>query len=101
MKRYVLSSAAQSDLTQIRDYILNDAGIRVARHLLAAIISAFRTLARSPGLGHRRDDLTERSELRFWPVYSYLIVYRVDKTPLSIIAVLHAKRDVPALLERR
>jgi hypothetical protein len=57
---------------------------------------------RSSGLrngpqGHRRPDVTDR-KVRFWPVGSYLVVYRADSTPLQIAAILHGARDVPTVL---
>jgi hypothetical protein len=36
--------------------------------------------------------------LRFRSVFSYLIVYRLGKKPVHVIAILHGKRDVAALL---
>ena len=51
-----------------------------------------------PGLGHRRQDLTDRP-LKFWSVYSYLIVYDPTNSPLTVIAVLHSARDVAHLLK--
>jgi antitoxin ParD1/3/4/toxin ParE1/3/4 len=56
-----------------------------------------RRLAEAPGLGHLRDDLTDEP-LRFWAVYSYLIVYRPETDPLEIVRVLHGARDVRAVL---
>jgi plasmid stabilization system protein ParE len=60
---------------------------------------AFQRLADMPGLGHRRNDLTKR-DLRFWSVYSYLVIYR-ESDPLLIVAVLHGKRNVKRLLKER
>jgi plasmid stabilization system protein ParE len=37
--------------------------------------------------------------VRFWKVYSYLIVYDPATAPLGIIAVLHGARDVEQLLK--
>jgi len=102
MNPYVLTAEAQDDLRQIRDYVLNEGGFRVARHVVGSLVAEFRALARTPGQGHMRDDLTERKELRFWSVFSYLIIiYRIDKKPLNIIAILHGKRDVERLLKDR
>jgi plasmid stabilization system protein ParE len=36
--------------------------------------------------------------LRFWTVYSYLIIYRAEARPLEIVRVLHASRDIQKLL---
>lgn len=101
MSRYVLTTEAQQDLKQIRDYLLREAGSRVARHVTSSIVAAFHSLVRAPGQGHRRADLTSRDELRFWSVFFYLIVYRIDRNPLSVIAVIHGKRNVEALLNDR
>jgi plasmid stabilization system protein ParE len=73
----------------------------VARHVLVALVAEFRALAKTPGQGHRRDDFTGREELRFWSVFSSLIVYRIDKKPLGIIAILHGKRDAEQVLKER
>jgi plasmid stabilization system protein ParE len=69
--------------------------------VVGSIVREFHVLARTPGQGHRRDDLTQREELRFWSVFSYLIVFRIDRKPFTIIAILHAKRDVQQLLNER
>lgn len=101
MRRYALTPEAASDLREIRDYVLAEGGPRAARRVLAAIVGACRSIAQVPGQGHRREDLTERGELRFRSVFSYLIVYRVDKNPLNVVAILHGKRDVRSALATR
>jgi len=83
MKRYVLTAEAQLDLRQIRDHVVDTGGVRASRYVVAAIVSGFRAVARMPGQGHRREDLTKRDELRFWSVFSYLIVYRIDREPIT------------------
>jgi plasmid stabilization system protein ParE len=57
-------------------------------------------LGRTPGMGHRREDLTSYSVL-FWPVGAYLIIYRAGRHPIEIVAVTQGSRDIPALLSRR
>jgi toxin ParE1/3/4 len=37
--------------------------------------------------------------LRFWPVYSYLIIYRPELRPLQVVRILHGSRDVRRILE--
>jgi toxin ParE1/3/4 len=101
MSRYVLTPEAAADLREIRDYVLEQGSPRAARYVVGAIISACRSVALTPGQGHRRPDLTSRNELRFRSVFSYLIVYRLGKKPVHVIAILHGKRDVAALLSVR
>lgn len=98
MRAYVLTELAQADLTKIFDYIEREnaaAAVRVA----GALRAATRLLAERPGIGHVRLDLA-KEDIRFWPVFSYLIVYRRDTEPLEIVRVLHGATDVRRLLER-
>ena len=55
-------------------------------------------LADNPGLGHLRRDLTTKP-VRFWPVYSYLVIYDPDARPLEVVRILNGYRDVAALLK--
>ncbi len=72
----------------------------MADRVEAVILTKMVTLAETPLLGHWRRDLTS-ANVRFSRVYSYLIVYRPDTFPLQIVAVLHAARDVSAILGNR
>jgi toxin ParE1/3/4 len=54
-------------------------------------------LAEFPQLGHIRDDLTDLP-VKFWPVYSYLIVYNPKSDPLEIVRVLSGALDIPEIL---
>jgi toxin ParE1/3/4 len=94
---YVLSPEARDDLRDIRDYLVSQGGRRLARYVLQDITKAFRLLASRPGVGHLRQDLTPLP-VKFWPVFSYLIVYDPTAQPIAIVRVLHGRRDVPAIL---
>jgi hypothetical protein len=37
--------------------------------------------------------------VRFFPVYSFLIIYDPARTPLEIVRVLCGAQDIPAILE--
>jgi plasmid stabilization system protein ParE len=39
--------------------------------------------------------------VKFFSVYSYLIVYRPESSPLQVVAILHGHRDVERLLRDR
>ena len=56
-------------------------------------------LAANPGLGHLRRDLTSKP-VRFWPVYSYLVIYDPAARPLEVVCILSGYRDVAAMLNR-
>jgi plasmid stabilization system protein ParE len=97
--RYVLSPDAQPDLRDIREYLHREAGLAVARHVLREITNAMRFLSFMPGAGHLRQDLTEEP-MKFWQVFSYLIVYDPLARPIGIARVVHASPDIAALLSR-
>lgn len=96
MTPFVLTPAATRDLEEIRGYLAADSP-KLADRVLDKIETAIRKLARTPAIGHLREDLADRRH-RFFLVYSYLIVYRPDPRPLQVIRVLHASRDVRSLL---
>jgi plasmid stabilization system protein ParE len=101
MSRYALTTEAQEDLRGIRQHLIEEAGSRVACYVLTKFVASFRVLASTPSIGHLREDLTTREDLRFWRVFSYLIVYRLGSKPLAVVAVLHGKRDVAGVLRQR
>jgi toxin ParE1/3/4 len=100
VKRYRLSPEAQGDLTDIKQHLMRERGARVARYVIAEIRHGLQFLAANPGAGHRRDDLTDEP-VKFWPVFSYLIVYAPDMTPLGVARVLHGSQDLETLFRNR
>ncbi|MBZ5626581.1 MAG: type II toxin-antitoxin system RelE/ParE family toxin [Acidobacteriia bacterium] len=99
MMGYVLSVDADLDLDEIWEYIAAD-NIDAADRWIGKLFDAFEALARTPGMGHKREDLTDYP-VRFWPVGSYLILYRAEQRPIEIVAVTQGSRDIPAFLRRR
>jgi plasmid stabilization system protein ParE len=97
MSRFVLTPAARADLTEISDYISRD-NPNAARRVRDELRTAMQKLAEMPEMGHYRRDLADEP-LRFWPVYSYLIIYRSEARPVQVVRVLHGARDVRRLLE--
>jgi len=96
---YVLSADADFDLDEIWEYIVAD-NLDAADRWIGKLFDAFEALGQTPGLGHRREDLTPYPIL-FWPVGSYLIIYRAGRRPIEIVAVTQGSRDIPAFLGRR
>jgi toxin ParE1/3/4 len=99
-RRYVLAPEAALDLVQIWRYIQKQSSLEMADRVEAVIRDRFAFLAENPGAGHWRKNLTEEV-VKFFPVYSYLIVYRPETTPLQIVSILHGRRDVERLLKDR
>lgn len=96
MPRFLLTRAAAADLEEIRDFVARDRPMAADR-LLAALHAAMLRLTEHPEIGALRDDLADEP-LRFWPVSAYLIAYRPHTSPLQVVRVVHASRDVRALL---
>ena len=99
---FELTTQATEDLDAIWWFIAEDnrdAADRVEREILATC----RRLAKHPRMGTRRQDITPLP-VRFWTVTkfpNYVIVYRPETVPLQVVAVLHGKRDLKEILERR
>jgi plasmid stabilization system protein ParE len=102
MSSFVVTPRAKADIFDIWAYIADhnqDAADRVEQ----AIFDACAFLAEAPDRGHFRPDLTPRP-LRFWTLSrypNYVIVYRPEKPPLRIVAVMQGKRDIQHILKRR
>jgi plasmid stabilization system protein ParE len=95
---YRLTKRAEADIEAIADFIAADS-IDAAVKVIVALEDAFALLASRPSIGHARDDLTDRP-LKFWSVYSYLVVYEPASDPLIIVAVLHGARNVAQISRR-
>ena len=97
--RFRFTPEAEAQLAEIVDYIAEDSQ-DAARRVLNGVHEALEKLAEMPEMGHAREDLTARP-VKFWGVYSYLIVYDPASSPLSVIAVLRGVRDIEQLLKDR
>lgn len=97
MKRFKLSPEAARDIRGIWAYLAQDS-TRAARRVRLQIFDACRKIAATPGIGHRREDLTDKPVL-FWPVDRYLIIYRDASKAVEIVRVLHGALDIASRLE--
>ena len=98
MKRFVLTRPAERDVEQLNGFSVQNAGPVIARKVLQEIQAAMKVLGRQPGAGHSRTDLTDLP-VNFWPLRSYLIIYRADIRPLQILRVLHGTQDIESILQ--
>lgn len=71
----LVSPEAEEDLDRIWRYLLSEAGLDTANRVQAEVVEAIEGLARNPGKGHKRSDLTDQDVL-FYNLYQYLLVYR-------------------------
>jgi antitoxin ParD1/3/4/toxin ParE1/3/4 len=98
MSRFRIASSAARDLADITAYLVEEDPAAAVR-VLAKLREAMARLGRHPGIGHRRRDLSRDSALRFWPVYSWLIIYEANVQPIRVVRVLRGERDIERLLD--
>ena len=94
---YRLSRRAQQDVREIWAYIARDS-VDAAGRVENAFAEAAERLCLFPGMGHPRDDSPNPNYL-FWPVYSYLLVYRVRGKTLTIVRIIDGRRNVRRALK--
>ena len=99
MSGYILGGDTVLDLEAIWSYIAADS-IDAADRWIAKLFEAFEALGQTPGMGHKREDLT-RFPILFWPIGAYLVIYRTQSGPIEIVAVTQGSRDIPGFLNRR
>lgn len=87
----VLAPAAQSDLSEIYLYTLDNWGSQQAQAYLANIKQAFKDLRRKPDLGRERNPLGQG--VRSMNCQKHVIFYRYINTEIQIIRVLHGRQD--------
>ncbi|HUO08270.1 MAG TPA: type II toxin-antitoxin system RelE/ParE family toxin [Phycisphaerae bacterium] len=95
--RFELTAGARLDVLSIWNHLAEEASIEVADYVLRDIEKAIEKVVESPGIGHSRQDLTNRA-LLFYRVHSYFVVYRRDTVPLRVVRVIHGAQDIGTLL---
>jgi len=86
-----ITRRADADVRAICRYIAQD-NPDAADKLDARLHEEMWKLVRTPGIGHRRADVTN-ARYRFWVVGKYVIAYRVEKATVVISRVIHGARD--------
>jgi plasmid stabilization system protein ParE len=69
--------------------------------MLSEFVETFHCLCRTPGAGHKREDLAEDRPILFWPMRDYLVLYKPGTDPLQIVTIVRASRDIPRIIGRR
>lgn len=98
--KFVLSPQAARDIAEIWQYVADSSSDATADRVESVIYEKIELIANRPGLGHVRKDLTTEN-VKFFPVYAYLVVYRPESKPVQVVAVIHGRRDVERLLPER
>ena len=97
MSGYFLVPQARVDLREILSYIADDS-VDASYKVLDRFLEIFDLLGENPDMGHFRDDLTTHP-VRFFPVYSYLVVYLAGSNPVEIVRVLGGAQDIESILK--
>lgn len=93
---YELSLQAEQDVEDIFDYTLEKFGLEQAVTYTSELEPVFYQLVANPELGQSRHEI--RKGLRSVSYRSHVIFYRILKTRIRIVRVLHSARDLPRLL---
>jgi toxin ParE1/3/4 len=88
---------AELDLLDIWDYIADDSFER-ADQFLDRIESKLQALARTPGMGKRREELLPG--LQSFPIGNYVVFYRASEDGIDVIRVLRGSRDIEEIFRQ-
>jgi toxin ParE1/3/4 len=88
---------AELDLWEIWDYIADDSLDR-ADDFLDRVEEKLRSLARTPGMGRRREELLPG--LQSFPVGNYVVFYRAIDGGIDVIRILHGSRDIEEIFRQ-
>lgn len=94
--RVVWTPISKADILEIGSYLSLIASQATVESLLLSIHSAGEGLSHNPYLWRVRDDVLK--EVRFAPLQSYFICYRIiNVTTIEVLRIIHQRRDVAAL----
>jgi toxin ParE1/3/4 len=95
MSRVLRTPLADQDLEDIWFFIAQD-NVPAADRLLDTLNRSINVLAKNPNIGPSRPDIAK--DLRYHPIRSYLLLYRIIKDGIEIVRVVHGARDLFHLL---
>jgi toxin ParE1/3/4 len=96
MRSLVVRPRALADLAEIWAYIAEDNPDR-ADVFVDLVDTKFQALARRPGLGRRRPELS--SDIRSFAVGRYVVFYLPLSRGIEVVRVLHGSRDIESIFE--
>jgi toxin ParE1/3/4 len=102
MSKVVFSKAAKSDRREITAYTVRRFGVDQARQLRQSFQSTITALARTPMMGHRREELDPpgRSFRYVTVMKSFIIVYEPADDGIRVVRLLHGARNLVRELAR-
>ncbi len=97
---FIVAPLALDDLDEIHRHVEDLVGTGPADRLVEDLFAAFRRIGLSPGLGHRRRDLTDLDVFFWTAIERYALVYR-KTDPVEIVRVLPWRRMRRSIIEPR
>jgi addiction module RelE/StbE family toxin len=91
------SPEATEDLESIADYIARDSEF-YARTVVSKILAVSAKLSEQPLIGRVVPEINDE-DIRERFVYSYRLVYRIQPSTVTIVAVIHGKRLLENILK--
>jgi toxin ParE1/3/4 len=96
MGRVIRTPRAKQDILRIARYIAKD-NMDAALRFFDIVEEKIELLSRFPGAGPVREDLGK--DLRSFPFWSYLIIYRRIDDGIEIVTLAHGSQDLPRVLK--
>jgi toxin ParE1/3/4 len=98
-KKVVWTESAWLDLKAVADFIARDSPYYAAS-LVREIRNHARSLSRMSARGRIVPEIGDR-QIRELFVQSYRLIYKVERSRVAILALVHGARDLEALWKRR
>ena len=100
MSRLVVTPEAETDINDILDHLVQHAGTSVATAYGSKFRRSIERLLEFPGLGVRRPALGANARIAIVPPYVLIYDYPDTADTLTLLRVLHGKRDITRRLIR-
>ena len=98
-QRVIWTETAWIDLENIANYIVRDSPYYAAS-FVREIRDRARSLSRMAMRGHVVPEIGDK-QIRELIIRSYRLIYRVEKSRVAVLAIVHGARDLKALWARR
>jgi plasmid stabilization system protein ParE len=99
MARVVVTEIAKRDVRRILSDLSERAGQRVADNYAAEFKATYRRLGELPDIGPPRPALGPKTRIAI--ILPYLVVYEHDGGVVTVLRVLHGKRNITRELLRK
>jgi toxin ParE1/3/4 len=90
-----LTLQAKQDLRDVWRGFAEFSGLKIADDRLKIIQQKFKQISQFPRSGRSREDLLP--DLRSLPANEFIIFYRISKTHIEVVRVIHGRRDIDAI----